>query len=755
MDMTPSHVMLAGTYDYRLVVLSIVISCMASYAALDLGGRVTSARGVARLLWLGGGAIAMGIGIWSMHYIGMLAFHLPVPVLYDWPTVILSLLAAIAASAIALVVASRPQLSVFHAAIGSLFMGAGIAAMHYIGMAAMRLPATAQYSSPLVALSVVLAMAISFVALWLTFHFRSDVAPLGWKKIASALVMGAAIPVMHYTGMAAATFVPGIPVYRDHWSAVSVSALGMTGIVGATVMALALALITSMVDRQYSVQIRGRRRAESALIDSERTHQVTLDAAPIGIAHVSLDGRWLRVNHRLCDLLGRTSAELRATDVLTLTHPDDAVLSETTRQLVVAGGADRRVFEARLLRGDGRYIWAGVTITVHADAAGDPTYLVMIIEDITERRSLEEQVRQAQKMEAIGLLAAGVAHDFNNLLTVMVGFSELTLRSLEPEHPSRPDIEESLHAARSAGSLARQLLILSRKQNLQPELVNLNVVVERMEMLLKRTIGGHVQLRLVLDPSIGTVNADPGQIEQVLMNLTLNARDAMPGGGVIGIETRDDGSHIHIAVSDTGTGITEAVRAHLFEPFFTTKEPGKGTGLGLATVYGIVKQSGGSIRVDSEPGHGATFTVSLPKAEEAVDDAPAPAATPRSARGSETILVAEDQPEVSSIIRATLTRHGYTILSADAAEDALRMAREHDAPIHLLLTDVLMPGMNGHELADRLTTERPEMRVLYTSGSVEHAIVRDGVIDAGRPFLSKPFSPEVLLTKVRNVLDSN
>jgi PAS domain S-box-containing protein len=764
----PASPALLGSYDFRLVVLSVVISCIASYAALDLGGRVTSARGWTRPLWLSGGATAMGIGIWSMHYIGMLAFHLPVPVFYDWPTVLLSLLAAIAASGIALFVVSRPRLGIAHAVLGSVFMGAGIAAMHYIGMAAMRLAAMCHFSGPIVTLSVVLAIAISFVALWLTFHLRGDIPPWGWKKVVSALVMGAAIPVMHYTGMAAASFDPQPLDPADLAHAVSVSTLGMTGIVAATLMVLGLVLLTSMADREFSAQVKVREQAETALVDSERAYDVTFADAPIGIAQVAPNGEWLRVNRSLCHLLGLTADQLKAANPADLIHPEDRARSEMARARLVAGVAGRHVFETRYRRADGQYVWASVTMSANRGAAGERVQFVMIVEDITERRALEEQMRQSQKMEAVGQLAAGVAHDFNNLLTVIIGFSELAIERLEPEHPCRRDLQQALVAGRSAASVTRQLLAFSRKQLLRPEPLDLNAVIGRMEVLLRRTIGERVRIEFRLAP-IGIVSADPGQVEQVLLNLAVNARDAMPDGGTITIETENvdldeayaathhgasAGPQVRIAISDTGVGIPEGVRARLFEPFFTTKERGKGTGLGLATVYGIVKQSGGSIWVESEPGHGATFNVYLPRTARTATDAPAAERLAPPQRGTETILIAEDQPEVGSLMRATLERHGYTVIEAGGGEDALRLASRHEGAIDLLLTDVVMPGMTGRELARQLVQQRAKARVLYTSGYTDNAIVQHGVIDPGLAFIQKPFSPDDLLRKVRDVLDA-
>ena len=384
------------------------------------------------------------------------------------------------------------------------------------------------------------------------------------------------------------------------------------------------------------------------------------------------------------------------------------------------------------------------------------------------RRALEEQLEQSRKMEAVGRLAGGVAHDFNNLLTAILGYSNLVLEELEPGHPARADVEQMRRAGESAASLTQQLLAFSRKQILQPQVLELNQVVTRAESLLQRLIGEHIRLVTALDPSLDRVNADPGQLEQVIVNLAINARDAMPEGGNLTIETANveldeayvrqhggssPGAHVMLAVSDTGVGMDAETRARIFEPFFTTKRRGEGTGLGLSTVYGIVTQSGGSIQVYSEPMHGTTFKVYFPRASEPERQGAVPA--PADAlEGTETILLAEDQPEVRSVARAVLERYGYQVLEASHGHEALRILRAHQQKIHLLLSDVVMPSMSGPELARLVQLEEPGIRVLYASGYTDDAIVRHGVLDPGVAFLQKPFTPTALLRKIRELLDA-
>jgi signal transduction histidine kinase/FixJ family two-component response regulator len=385
----------------------------------------------------------------------------------------------------------------------------------------------------------------------------------------------------------------------------------------------------------------------------------------------------------------------------------------------------------------------------------------------TQLADVTNQLEHAQKMEAIGRLAAGVAHDFNNLLTAITGFSELILDEVEADSPVARDVQEILNAGHSATTLTRQLLAFSRKQQLHSEVLSVNDVVTRTDGLLRRLIGEQIELVLRLDPTLDPVAADRGQLEQIIMNIAVNARDAMPDAGCFTIETANvtldaayaschigavAGQHVMIAMSDTGIGMDAATQARIFEPFFTTKEDGRGTGLGLSTVYGIVKQSGGSIWVYSEPGRGTTFKVYLPAAGTAAPLEPS-ATHGTLPGGTETILVVEDQSEVRGVTHAILARQGYTVLEATRGDEAIALAHDYPQPIHLLLTDVVMPGMIGSDLARALRRERPEMRVLYTSGYTDEAISRHGVLEPGVPFIQKPSSVAALSRKIREELD--
>ena len=398
-------------------------------------------------------------------------------------------------------------------------------------------------------------------------------------------------------------------------------------------------------------------------------------------------------------------------------------------------------------------------------------FFELFAEDVTERRALEQQLRQAQKMEAVGRLAGGIAHDFNNLLTVISGYSEFLLERIGADPALRGPAQEIANAAERATALTRQLLAFSRKQMLAPKVLDLNGVVAENLKMLTRLIGEDIDLVMVPGPDIGAVKADPGQIEQVIMNLAVNARDAMPHGGKLTIETAnvtlDDnyarfhapvkpGDYVMLAISDTGMGMDAETQAHIFEPFFTTKGL-KGTGLGLSTVYGIVKQSGGYIWVYSEAGKGTSFKIYLPRVSatgEALAAQPALAASEQPSPGHETILLVEDEENLRRLARQSLENQGYNVIDAADGAAAIQISQAHQGPIHLLLTDVIMPGMNGRELANQVSPTRPEMRVLYMSGYTENHIGHNGTLDEGITLLQKPFTLPALKAKVREVLDT-
>jgi PAS domain S-box-containing protein len=422
-------------------------------------------------------------------------------------------------------------------------------------------------------------------------------------------------------------------------------------------------------------------------------------------------------------------------------------------------------FRIRLRGGGVRILEASATNLLKHPAVNG---IVVNARDVTERRKLEEQLIRAQRMEAIGTLSGGVAHDFNNILTVILGHTEVLLQALQSSPAEYDHLKSIDEASRRASALTRQLLAFSRKQVLQPAVFNLNSLIVDLDKMLRRLISEDIDLRTVTDPQLGATRTDPGQIEQVVMNLVVNARDAMKSGGRITIETANvtldedyvrshagarPGPHVMLAVSDTGEGISPEILPHIFEPFFTTKEVGKGTGLGLSTVYGIVKQSGGNVWVYSQPGRGSTFKIYLPRVDEPIPSRTEPPQTTVTS-GSETVLLVEDEPSLRDLIRLALTGSGFTVLDVPGPAEALTTSRRHVGALHLLLTDVIMPGMDGPALAKQVQNERPDIKVLFMSGYATNFIMHDGVVDPGTNFLEKPFHPRTLLSKVREVLDS-
>jgi PAS domain S-box-containing protein len=523
-----------------------------------------------------------------------------------------------------------------------------------------------------------------------------------------------------------------------------------------------LAIRTAVLD------ITERRQAEEALRESEERYRSLFENAPYGIYRVALDGRLLQVNPAFVAMLGYGSKhELLARNILTDVYSTPEERLRLVEQALQSGRFEDAETEFR--RRDGTLIAVRLVGRILRQPDGAVAGFEMMAENVTERKHLEEQFRQVQKMEAIGRLAGGVAHDFNNLLMVIRGYGDLLLEQLEEGDRRRRSADEIVKAAERAASLTRQLLAFSRKQVLQPRVLDLNAVVANLGKMLPRLIGEDVQLATILQPGLGRVKADPGQLEQVLMNLAVNARDAMPQGGKLTVETADaeldeeyaaghpdvaPGRYVCLAVSDTGCGMDAETRAYIFEPFFTTKERGRGTGLGLPTVYGIIKQSGGHIWVYSEVDKGTVFKIYLPTIAQMAEEAAAADRPEPPGSGHETILLVEDESDVRAILCDVLSHSGYKVLEAGEGSEALRVCGQHPEPIHLIITDLVMPRMGGRELIERLCALRPESRVIYMSGYTDDTLVHAGVLEAGIPFLQKPFTSGAVVRKVREVLDA-
>jgi len=506
-----------------------------------------------------------------------------------------------------------------------------------------------------------------------------------------------------------------------------------------------------------------RREAEKALsAERDRLETVTRHAG-VGLAVFSREHRTVWANQVMQEIfgdpVGRTCNEIFG---VRAGADSDCIITET-----FASGAQRLEREIIGRSADGRRIWSQIIASPMRDAAGKVASVLLAVVPTTERKLLEEQLRQAQKMEAVGRLAGGVAHDFNNLLTAIQGYAELLTEDIPSADKRHKDAREIVLAAQRAAALTRQLLAFSRRQVLAPQVIDINETVTGLADLLRRMVGEHIRLVLRLEPALGLVRVDPGQLEQVIVNLAVNARDAMPRGGTLTIATRNaargadpGGDHpvsgsaadAMLEISDTGEGMDERTMNRIFEPFFTTKPKGKGTGLGLSTVFGIVKQSGGEIAVQSQPGQGATFRVQFPRCnkEKSAKPAPESAAVPR---GSETVLIAEDEAPVRALAERLLRRQGYQVLSAPDGVAALHAAQSHRGTLHLLVTDVVMPGLSGPDLAAQLSEQRPGLKVLFISAYAEEAILSRGALSLGAAFLPKPFSRAHLLRKVRETLD--
>ena len=522
--------------------------------------------------------------------------------------------------------------------------------------------------------------------------------------------------------------------------------------------------VLTFVSQQLASAI-DHKRHEEALRQSESRYRSLVQSAVYGIYRSSVDGRFLDVNPALIHMLGYDSA-------------DEVVKLDQQREVFVEPAEHERLLqefqrtgcldsaEVRWKRKDGSVITVRLSGRAATELDEADQALEIIAEDITERRALEDQFRQAQKMEAVGRLAGGVAHDFNNLLMVVSGYTEVLMEALDQNDPLLVKVQAIQQAADRATTLTRQLLAFSRKQLLELKVVDVNSIVADMERLLRPLIGENIDLTTKLTPNVGHTRADAGQLEQVIMNLVVNAKDAMPDGGRILIQTSEadpdtarrehsliePGTYILLSVSDTGAGMDRETQSRIFEPFFTTKEKGKGTGLGLSTVYGIVKQGGGYIFAQSEPGCGTTFRIYLPRVADPADSPRVDKHAQAAAGGSETVLLVEDEESVRELVRETLKTRGYTVIEASDGIAGMRVSEEYQGNIEILITDVVMPGMSGRELAKRVAAARPNIRVLYLSGYTEDAIIHEGALEPGTGFLQKPFTLQVLARKVREVL---
>ena len=509
---------------------------------------------------------------------------------------------------------------------------------------------------------------------------------------------------------------------------------------------------------------------EKTLRETEQRFRIVFNESPLGIALVGVDGRPSLANEALQKILGYTGEELSRMHFTDFTHPDDCGMDLVLYQQLIRGERKSYQIEKRFIRKDGNPVCARLSVSAAREAGGQVSFAIAMVEDITERRRLETQFIEAQKMEVVGQLASGIAHDFNNILSVIIGYSDLLVKGIEAENPLQKFAEEIRSAAERAARLTQQLLVFSRKQTVQPVVLDLNVVVQDMDKMLRRLIDEHIEMTMISEKHLGHIKADAGYLGQVLMNLVINGRDAMPDGGRLTITTSNvaideghtsthknakPGNYVMLSVQDTGVGMTDEVKGHLFEAFYTTKPAGKGTGLGLATCQAIVEQCVGHISFTSEVGKGTTFRIYFPRVDEPLDSDTHFVQAGPLPRGTETLLVVEDDQSVRHLARGILEAQGYQVLSAVNGQDALRVVHEHrGAAIRLVLTDVMMPLMGGKAMAEWLKTTYPDLKILFTSGYTDNTIAHHGVLDAGVEFLAKPYTPATLVRKVRAILDN-
>ncbi|HYM77352.1 MAG TPA: ATP-binding protein [Candidatus Dormibacteraeota bacterium] len=586
----------------------------------------------------------------------------------------------------------------------------------------------------------------------------ADRQDLAWSLLVSAAGIAALMLGFELTKQ---SLFPKISIWNSH-----VATICFTTAI-ATVAAYLVRLRLARLNRKLENDFHELERMADALRHSEGRYRSLFEGSKAGVFVSLPEGRLVECNETFAQMFGYTREELYTLPTSVLYPGGKPEREARIAELKEKG--QLRDYEICYRRKDGGLAWAIQNVTLVKDVGGSDVIEGTIV-DITDRHLLDERLRQSQKMEAVGQLAGGVAHDFNNLLTVIQGYGRLLKDRLQ-DGEAQKHLGQIEVASDRAASLTRQLLAFSRKQVLQPKVVNLNTLVANIGQMLHRLIGENIELVTKLSGDLALVKVDFGQIEQVIVNLALNARDAMPNGGKLTIETVNvdldrsyaekhvgvtPGSYVMLAVSDTGTGMSPETQARIFEPFFTTKEMGRGTGLGLSIVYGIVKQSGGNIWIYSELGHGTSFKIYFPQCtkEKEVESVPAETPVKSSAPNHQTILVVEDDDEVRELVKAVLEGLGYAVLVADGAQSATSIAEKHAATIHLLLTDVIMPGMNGHELAKRLVERNPRIKVLYMSGYTANSIGPPDMPSASVSFLEKPFTPSTLARKVRTVLES-
>jgi PAS domain S-box-containing protein len=742
---------MVGTYDSYLVALSFAVACFASYTALDLGGRIRASKGWPRRAWLATAALAMGGGIWSMHFIAMLACRMPMQVGYDLGLTVLSLVVAVVVTGVGFYVIGTRQATVLQLVLSGLFMGIGIVAMHYTGMAAMLMPAELRYDRVFVALSVFIAVGASIAALWLAF--RTAVV---WQKILAAVVMGAAISGMHYTGMAAAIFAAHSNVDHAHGTAsLAQTDLGLA-VAGITFVILVLALVASVFDRKFAVLAE---RETVLLRESEEQLRRLYFQTPLPLHVIGLDGKIEMVSDTWLNLLGYTREEVSGRTLTDFTAQDSKRQYDEIVWPRLRRGEEIREVELQFVRKSGEVL--DVLLSAHEELShGKPVRTLGGLVDITARKRAEEALRRSQRMEAIGQLTGGVAHDFNNLLMVVNGAAEKLRRTLVDHRTTKP-LDMIATAVKRGQNLTSHLLSFARRQTLETIVIDLAETLPNLAEMLRRALRGDIEIRTQAQDCPCRVRADQGELELALLNLGVNARDAMPDGGVLSLSIRRtvlsggpdvDGLHgdfLVMELTDTGAGIPPEALPRVFDPFFTTKGVGKGTGLGLSQVYGFAKQSGGTATIRSEPGHGTTVSIYLP-ATDAPIEVEQKASSIDYGNGSRkgTVLLVEDSNEVAAVSAEYLEQLGYGVDHAANGSEALRKLQGRQ-PYTLVLSDILMPGsLAGLELARIVREHHSEIPILLVTGYSDKA---QQAVHDGFPVVRKPYDLEILSRAIREL----
>jgi PAS domain S-box-containing protein len=743
---------IVGTYDVVLALLSILIAIFASYTALDLAGRIHASDGWTRRMWLSTAAVAMGGGIWAMHFVAMLAFSMPsMTVSYDPGLTILSLLVAISVTGVGFAIMSRTPGSLGMIAAAGLFMGLGVVGMHYMGMAAMRMAADLRYDHLWVALSVLIAIGAATAALWLASR-RSGHA----QRIGAAVLMGFAIAGMHYAGMRAAIFTArsGVDLARGVSSVGQISLA--VAVTATTFLILFLALVAATFDRRFALL--AQREAE-ALRQSEERFRSLYRGTPLPLHSLDRHGRIEQVSQTWLDLMGYEEQEVLGRPLINFLTEESA---RRARQadwptLIETDRLDPCEYRVVTKQGDFRDMVS--TFKVERDAQGHFLHVLGGLTDVTERRLAEEALRQAQKIEAIGQLTGGIAHDFNNLLAVVLGNLELLRKRIPDEPRLTLLVESALEGAQRGASLTQRLLAFARRQDLRPAPVDVPGLVRGMTDLLQRSLGPTVRVRTHFPLHLPPAQVDANQLEMALLNLAVNARDAMPEGGAVDIAAEEievdamsvdglsPGRFVKLSLVDSGRGMDRETLGRAIDPFFTTKGLGKGTGLGLSMVQGLAAQSGGKLILRSAPDRGTTVELYLPVAQQ-----PAPSAKdePVSQVGSDgplhNILVVDDDQLVLANTAAVLEDLGHDVITAASGEEALQQL-EQAAQIDLIVTDQLMPEMTGLQLIAAVHARWPAMPCLVVSGFAELTPEEVGQC----PVLAKPFTQAQLAAAVQNI----